>query len=180
VVRPRQVLLFGLIGLMCGVVAAPTRHDRGPTASVPLPGHGSLSVDVATADSAGPDAWGYVELRNSSDGPIQIVAMTSQDAKSVTWTTARQVVSITDLYSAGSICSGDRVAEEAANHQSRAIRDLVVPAHGVLSLRSGTDHVTMSGLARPLSAGMYTKLELYLGDLTTSWSRSLPVRLRVE
>jgi hypothetical protein len=118
--------------------------------------------------------------RNSSDGPIQIVAMTSPDARSVAWTTARQVVSITDLYSAGSMCSSDRSAEEAANRQSRAIRDLVVPAHGMLSLRSGTEHVTMSGLARPLSAGTYTELELYLGDLTTSWSGSMPIRLRVE
>jgi len=180
VIRPRQVIPLGLIGLMCIAVAAPTSHDRRPIASISLPGRGRLSVDVATAQNRGTDAWGYVELRNSSDDPIQIVAMTSEDGASVTWTTARHVVTISDLYSAGSVCSVDRVTENVVNRQARAIRDLVVPARGTLSLRNDTDHVTISGLVRPLFTGAHTQLELYLDGLTTGWTGSLPVRLHVS
>jgi copper(I)-binding protein len=147
--------------------------------SVPvgLAGGGDAVLIAGEATVHQQDAVAFVTIQNSSASPVQIVAATSTDAKSVSWTVTTQVVSLDDLFAAGSTCTANASSDRAANEQARGIRELIVPAHGTTELRSGAGSVTFSGVASAARDHGSIGLDLYLTGPTVPAGAKIASRI---
>jgi len=141
--------------------ASVAKADDKPLAQVPLDG-GELTLAWGSAKVKGGDATGYFVAHNTSDEPVQVVAITTPDAASVGWTTKRQVVTLEELFTTGSVCSPDEATQQAVNQRIRELRSLIVPAHGTLVLRRGTGSLSINTLQPTFHRGDPITVKLYL------------------
>lgn len=153
---------LALVGALSTAVAHP---GTKPVAEVSWSG-GSVAVIDGSVSANRDRGAGHLSIRNTSAGYVQIVAATSPVATSVRWTTARQVVTLETLFSAGSVCAPNSSVEQAAAEQAAGLRDLIVPARSTLHLRSGTDELILDGLAPTLAPGDPVEVDLILGGPT--------------